>query len=436
MLPLLSATVNLERLQYKPDYLWDAEPEIAATPIVLHQLRTLIGHADDAGSLLPWLTLPALRTLSLRVSEIGATRLHNLAERSGLPGNRGFRELTIHSTLANLRRILPSLQSGLEVLTVPSLACTSEELDVFLVDMRKDGAILPALAKLHMPFLAAAVDVRLGSVLQLLKSRSDPSVKGRAVAVPITSFLLDFEYDTAAEEQRWDMEYNLEAIHKLMSLPTDRAFVFCPSNSHRPLSELLVSCPHSSGCGAFLAKCCNCFVYDKLCHTFELVFVDGACPGNGSPHARAGIGCAIGTRLDQQLSLPVTDEMDPGQRRTSQRAELLAALIGLEFLLESRKDSRGRRGDDDSSPDARNHRYIVVADSEYVVKGMTEWVPQWKANNWKNKHGRTPANVDLFQQIEAILLNHKNRSYAIQFYHVPRQFNALADRLAKEGAEQ
>ena len=64
--------------------------------------------------------------------------------------------------------------------------------------------------------------------------------------------------------------------------------------------------------------------------------------------------------------------MDPGQRRTSQRAELLAAIEGVR---------RSAFGDVHpyygNAPRAR----IIVSDSEYVVRGMTEWLPQWKVRS-------------------------------------------------------
>ncbi|CAO1596944.1 hypothetical protein XANCAGTX0491_000771 [Xanthoria calcicola] len=47
----------------------------------------------------------------------------------------------------------------------------------------------------------------------------------------------------------------------------------------------------------------------------------------------AGIGFACGAEDGWQGSLPVDDEVDPGGRRTSQRAELLAALEGLKYMI-------------------------------------------------------------------------------------------------------
>ena len=84
----------------------------------------------------------------------------------------------------------------------------------------------------------------------------------------------------------------------------------------------------------------------------------------------------VGTMLEQDWELPlasskedcwnitVDDTVDPGAARTNQRAELLAAIAGLNKLKESYEEDRGE--------------YIVVTDSEYVVKGITEWFPTWR----------------------------------------------------------
>ena len=103
---------------------------------------------------------------------------------------------------------------------------------------------------------------------------------------------------------------------------------------------------------------------------------------NGQAEATAGVGIACGEGENDQLSLPITEETDPGQRRTSQRAELLAALTGLRYLEMT-------AGIEQIGAQTNNHRdsqretaRVVATDSEYVVKGMTEWLPAWKVREW------------------------------------------------------
>ncbi|KAF8215104.1 ribonuclease H-like domain-containing protein [Mycena galopus ATCC 62051] len=186
---------------------------------------------------------------------------------------------------------------------------------------------------------------------------------------------------------------------------------------------------HCDACWCFFARCCQSIRPDNVCHLHPLIFVDGACTRNGQPDARAGIGCAMGYAPEDQVSIPITDAMDPGARRTSQRAELLAALCGLDMLVGATWSAHA-----DSPPFECPHHlleYVIITDSEYVVKGITEWVPEWKANHWKNRQGHSPKNVDLFQRLDAVVAEYEGQGLKIRFLHVGRELNSLADDLAK-----
>ena len=73
-------------------------------------------------------------------------------------------------------------------------------------------------------------------------------------------------------------------------------------------------------------------------------------------------------------------EMDQG-RRTSQRAELLAAISGIRFMAEADgpyvpKKKKCKKQDLRKTEIS----WIIATDSEYVVKGMTEWLPAWQVS--------------------------------------------------------
>ncbi|KAJ7506748.1 ribonuclease H-like domain-containing protein [Mycena galericulata] len=209
-----------------------------------------------------------------------------------------------------------------------------------------------------------------------------------------------------------------------------RLFKFCPKFDELTLTERIDLCDQ---CGRFFAMCCH--HPEIVCHYHCFVFVDGACSGNGMPGARAGIGCAIGLREEDQLSLPVTDDMDSGAPRTSQRAELLAAMRGLQFVINAQREyhvgSRAHLKSKDTECE-----YVVVADSEYVVKGLTEWLPKWKSNRWRNAQGRTPENLDLFRELDDMVSVYESRGLKIQFLHVERKLNSVADDLARAAARR
>ena len=169
-------------------------------------------------------------------------------------------------------------------------------------------------------------------------------------------------------------------------VPTFRA---CPSLTSRfKTDRLLETC---KDCGRFYAKRCIHKNQERDCnHHSRIVFTDGACVNNGAHDSVSGIGIAFGlgeTGKDHSFSIPVDDRLDPGKRRTNQRAELLAALQGLkkicehdeEYLLEKMEEN----GVDYLDPDSPE--IVIATDSEYVVKGTTEWLPRWRVRTSVNR---------------------------------------------------
>jgi ribonuclease HI len=133
-------------------------------------------------------------------------------------------------------------------------------------------------------------------------------------------------------------------------------------------ARFLAACPPKSFGGDSYRDKGRCY------HYFQVVFTDGACSNNGRDNAKAGLGITIGTKEEFCWSIAVDDAVDPGAARTSQRAELLAAIEGLKKLEE--------RHETHYTPATQEYRdiYIVVTDSEYVVEGITEWVPAWRVS--------------------------------------------------------
>lgn len=97
---------------------------------------------------------------------------------------------------------------------------------------------------------------------------------------------------------------------------------------------------------------------------------------NGGSAAKAGVGVAYGNNDGSQLSLSITDEEDDFPVRSNQRAELYAAKLGLDFIAEADKLNSELIENNDNESKA----WIIATDSEYVVKGITEWLPVWKVS--------------------------------------------------------
>lgn len=162
-----------------------------------------------------------------------------------------------------------------------------------------------------------------------------------------------------------------------------RKLVFCPRLQTFSTEELIQTCPE---CQAFCLFCCSCFqrreLLEKPCHHYRLVFTDGACRLNGQQGATAGIGFATGLKEVNQVSIPITEPLDEGQKRTSQRAELLAATAALDYMVEADRlnEPLAKKRNKKATPASAEKSWVIATDSEYVVKGMTEWLPMWKVS--------------------------------------------------------
>jgi ribonuclease HI len=154
----------------------------------------------------------------------------------------------------------------------------------------------------------------------------------------------------------------------------DRRMGFCPTlQTNFNTNELITSCPN---CLRFFVLCCPHYK-DFICHHYRLVFTDGSCLDNGGIGATAGIGVAIGLtgEGEDQWSIAVDSTIDSHPKRTSQRAELLAALEGLRLI-----SNTDRLPHPVTKKRHEDMCWVVATDSEYVVKGMSEWVRVWKVD--------------------------------------------------------
>ncbi|WP_442484093.1 ribonuclease HI [Aeoliella sp. SH292] len=113
------------------------------------------------------------------------------------------------------------------------------------------------------------------------------------------------------------------------------------------------------------------------------LFTDGGCSGNPGPGGWAFVLRHVPTGKEMEQS--------GGERETTNnRMELTAVVKGLEAL---KKPSEVE----------------LFTDSVYVGKGISEWMPKWKANGWRRKEGKKWAevkNVDLWQELDALLAEH------------------------------
>lgn len=137
------------------------------------------------------------------------------------------------------------------------------------------------------------------------------------------------------------------------------------------------------------------------------IFTDGACRGNPGP---GGWGLVLRYRgREKQLygGEPLT---------TNNRMELMAAIVGLESLT-------------------RPCRVRVTTDSQYVKKGITEWLPSWKARNWRTADKKPVKNQDLWQRLDEVSSRHQVEWHWVRG-HQGHPENELADALANKAIDE
>jgi ribonuclease HI len=147
-----------------------------------------------------------------------------------------------------------------------------------------------------------------------------------------------------------------------------------------------------------------------------VIAVDGACRSNGrqdaTPQSALGVFVGHNSPYNFQHKLP--------QVRTNQAAELTAGIWGLK-VAKNVIENEGQGVLD---------TVVIKADSEYLVKGMTEWVVKWQANGWKTAKGGDVVNRVFFEELMAEVEELEDAGVKVLFWHVRRGFNREADRLA------
>jgi ribonuclease HI len=138
-------------------------------------------------------------------------------------------------------------------------------------------------------------------------------------------------------------------------------------------------------------------------NTVEL-FTDGACSGNPGP---GGWGAILRWRGQEKELLGGEPET------TNNRMELQAVIQGLRAL---KKPSH----------------VVVYTDSQYVQKGMSEWLKGWKAKDFKMKGGGYRPNHELWRELDALARQHRIEWRWVKG-HAGHPENERADALARQG---
>lgn len=132
------------------------------------------------------------------------------------------------------------------------------------------------------------------------------------------------------------------------------------------------------------------------------IFTDGACSGNPGP---GGWGALLRAKGQEK-------ELSGGEAETTNnRMELTAAIRALEALT-------------------RPCAVILYTDSKYMMDGIQQWMPAWKARGWKTADKKPVKNQDLWQELDSQVQRHSVKFIWVKG-HAGHAENERVDELAR-----
>ena len=137
------------------------------------------------------------------------------------------------------------------------------------------------------------------------------------------------------------------------------------------------------------------------------IFSDGACRGNPGP---GGWGALLRYKGHEKV-------LSGGEAHTTNnRMEMMAAIQALESL---RRPCKAR----------------VTTDSQYLHKGITEWLANWKRRGWKTAGKQPVKNADLWERLDQALAQHEVEWHWVRG-HSGHPENERADQLATQAIDE
>lgn len=133
------------------------------------------------------------------------------------------------------------------------------------------------------------------------------------------------------------------------------------------------------------------------------IYSDGSCNPNPGPGGWAALILRDGSEQVLQGG---------AEHSTNNRMELTAAIRALEALEQP-------------------SQVLIFTDSQYLQRGINEWLPRWKMRHWRTADGRPVENRDLWEQLDSLTSQHRVSWQWIRG-HVGDRYNTRVDALAKQ----
>jgi ribonuclease HI len=153
------------------------------------------------------------------------------------------------------------------------------------------------------------------------------------------------------------------------------------------------------------------------------IYTDGGCSGNPGPGGWAYIITEVGDRAQTDQIKIIAEKWGAEKNTTNNRMELLAAISSLEAVKASLSEDIAKA----LSPD----KVTLYTDSQYVQKGMTSWVKNWKENQWKTSGKESVKNKDLWLRLDS-LANQFEINWVWIRGHAGNVLNERCDRMTQE----
>jgi ribonuclease HI len=142
------------------------------------------------------------------------------------------------------------------------------------------------------------------------------------------------------------------------------------------------------------------------------IFTDGGCSGNPGPGGWAYVMILKTFQGDRIL----TEGQGAEKNTTNNRMELLAVISALKAMQAMSEVPR---------------QATVYTDSQYVQKGITEWIRAWKRNSWRTSDKKPVKNQDLWMELDA-LASELTVTWKWVRGHAGNEWNERCDRMTQE----